>query len=175
MVRDGHSDTLMFTVELYLQGSLTGLFHSAAFRARGCFTTRRRRLSRSLSDGKSACALQHDSDTRRTPPTDYGSPCIMHMGDYLMTMNSVSDMIPSSVYQAFPPHLLGRAFYVQRTLSGLGAVRSPSFLCHPLVTPSSIRALSASGGFLLALRPQSFQLAYSQHPGAHHMGCTKTC
>ena len=82
-----------------------------------------------------------------------------------MTMNSVSDMIPSSVYQAFPPHLLGRAFYVQRTLSGLGAVRSPSFLCHPLVTPSSIRALSASGGFLLALRPQSFQLAYSQPLG----------
>jgi hypothetical protein len=69
---------------------------------------------------------------------------LMHMGDYHMMINGFSEHLPSSVYQAFPPHLLVRAFHVKRLLNGLGAMRCPPFLCHPLVTAKSIGAPPAS-------------------------------
>lgn len=121
----------MLTAEFQMQGVVNYLFHKATC---GCFTSQQWWRRASLTE-HSTSSLLHDARRRST---DYGAPCIMHMGDYLMGLNSVSEMLPSSVYQAFPPHLLVRAFYVQRALSGVGAVRSPAFLCHPLVSAESV-------------------------------------
>lgn len=162
-VRNGSSEMLKLTVELQVQDTLIWLFQRAISTARGCFGSQQRLAS--LSDGKSTVPLHCDGDAKCSAPKDFAAPCIMHMGDYLMMMNSISDLLPSSVYQAFPQHLLARAYYVQHTLSSLGAITSPSFLCHPLVTPASIRALFTSGGLLLALEAQ---LCSSQPPCSPH-------
>lgn len=123
-----------------VQAVMVWLFHCATC---GYFHRQVRPRTSSLTDNPTSFLL-HDTDARRKSTSNCVSPCILHMGDYLMTINSVSEQLPSSVYQAFPPHLVARAFYVQRTLLGLGAIRSPSFLCHPLVTAESIRTCSAS-------------------------------
>lgn len=93
----------------------------------------RRRRSGSFHTS-STTFLSQDTVAERTFTAIHGVPRIMHMGDYWITLHSVSNNLPISVYQAFPAPLLARAFHVQRTLSGLGPISSPPFLCHPIVT-----------------------------------------
>eukprot|EP00892_Ulva_mutabilis_P004658 jgi/Ulvmu1/2564/UM014_0015.1 len=62
---------------------------------------------------------------------------LMHMGDFSMAVNPIHEGIMTAAYQALPAALAVRAFYMARSLPGLGREGMPSFLNHPLVTAKS--------------------------------------